>query len=37
LGGQNAREILDFLKNFEAGKHCIDTPYKEMFYGRADV
>lgn len=23
--------MLDFLKQFEAGKHCIDTPYKEIF------
>jgi hypothetical protein len=28
----NAMEISSFLKRFEAGKHCIDTPYKEMFY-----
>lgn len=32
LDRQNAREILDFLKHFEVGRHCIDTPYKEMFY-----
>jgi len=32
LDRNNAREILDFLKHFEAGRHCIDTPYKEMFY-----
>jgi uncharacterized protein YebE (UPF0316 family) len=32
LDRKNAREILDFLKHFEAGRHCIDTPYKEMFY-----
>lgn len=28
----NVMEILSFLKRFEAGKHCIDTPYKEMFF-----
>ena len=26
-----ARDVLRFLKQFEVGKHCIDTPYKEMF------
>lgn len=25
-------EILDFLKHFEAGRHCIDTPCKDFFY-----
>ena len=32
LNGKDARYILDFLKQFEAGRHCIDTPCKEMFY-----
>jgi hypothetical protein len=32
LDRKNGREILDFLKHFEAGKHCIDAPYKEIFY-----
>jgi hypothetical protein len=32
LDSRDARSILDFLKHFEAGRHCIDTPYKEMFY-----
>lgn len=32
LSRNDARYILDFLKQFEAGKHCIDTPCKEMFY-----
>jgi len=32
LSRRNALSILDFLKNFEAGKHCIDTPYKQIFY-----
>lgn len=30
LNGKNTREILSFLRNFEAGRNCIDTPYKEM-------
>lgn len=33
LGRNDIREVLHFLKQFEAGKHCIDTPYKEMFNG----
>ena len=32
LDRKDAREIFDFLKHFEAGRHCVDTPYKEMFY-----
>ncbi|OHD25263.1 MAG: hypothetical protein A2Y34_03915 [Spirochaetes bacterium GWC1_27_15] len=32
LGNQDARSILEYLKHFEAGRHCIDTPYKQMFY-----
>jgi hypothetical protein len=32
LDRTDAREIFDFLKHFEAGRHCIDTPYKEFFY-----
>ncbi len=32
LDRKNAREIFDFLKHFEAGRHCIDTPMKEFFY-----
>ena len=32
LDRKDAREILDFLKHFEAGRHCVDSPYKEMFY-----
>lgn len=32
LDRKNAREVLDFLKHFEAGRHCVDAPYKEMFY-----
>jgi hypothetical protein len=32
LNRQNAREIFDFLKHFEAGRHCVDTPMKEFFY-----
>lgn len=31
LNGQNARDILMFLKQFEAGRHCIDSPYREIF------
>lgn len=31
LGRQDARGISEYLKHFEAGRHCIDTPYKEIF------
>lgn len=33
LSRRDALGVLQFLKQFEAGKHCIDTPYKEMFVG----
>ncbi len=33
LNRKDAREIFDFLKHFEAGRHCIDTPHKEILYG----
>ena len=32
LDKKDAREIFDFLKHFEAGRHCVDSPYKQMFY-----
>ena len=32
LNRNDAREVMDFLKRYEAGRHCVDTPYKEMFY-----
>lgn len=32
LGVKDARYVLDFLKQFEGGRHCIDTPNK-CFYG----
>lgn len=32
LERKNARDILDFLKHFEGGGHCIDTPHKDFFY-----
>jgi hypothetical protein len=32
LGRSEARDVMMFLKQFEVGKHCIDSPYKEMFY-----
>jgi hypothetical protein len=32
LNGRYARDILDFLKQFEAGRHCIDTPNSPIFY-----
>jgi hypothetical protein len=32
LNRNDAREIMNFLKHFEGGRHCIDTPRKEMFY-----
>jgi len=31
IGKNDAKYILDFLKQFEAGRHCIDTPYKNIF------
>lgn len=31
LNRGNAMDILRFLKQFEAGRHCIDTPYIELF------
>ena len=31
LDRNDAMDTLRFLKQFEAGKHCIDTPYKQMF------
>lgn len=32
LNRKDGRYVLDFLKQFEASRHCIETPYKEMFY-----
>ena len=32
LDRDNAMDILKYLKQFEAGRHCIDHPYKELFY-----
>ncbi|HHX61249.1 MAG TPA: hypothetical protein GX707_11150 [Epulopiscium sp.] len=35
LSNRDAREVLNFLKQFEAGKHCIDAPnrmYREEFF-----
>jgi FtsZ-interacting cell division protein YlmF len=32
LGTSDARRVLDFLKQYEAGRHCIDTPNSQMFY-----
>lgn len=32
LNRKDAREIFDFLKYFEAGRHCVDASYQEMFY-----
>lgn len=32
LDRKDARDVMMFLKQFEAGRYCIDTPYKEMFY-----
>lgn len=32
LNRKDARDIFYFLKHFESGRHCIDAPYKEMFY-----
>ena len=31
LNRNDSRYVLDFLKQFEAGRHCIDTPYKNIF------
>jgi hypothetical protein len=32
LGYKDARDIMYFLKQFEGGRQCIDTPRQEMFY-----
>ncbi len=32
LDRKDASDILSFIKQFEAGRHCVDAPYKEMFY-----
>jgi hypothetical protein len=32
LDRKDGRYILDFLKQFEAGRHCVDAPFKEFFY-----
>ena len=32
LDRNNAKDMLHILKQFEGGRHCIDTPYKEIFY-----
>ena len=31
LDRRDGMEVLRFLKQFEAGKHCVDSPYKEFF------
>ena len=31
LDRSDGMEVLRFLKQFEAGKHCVDSPYKELF------
>ena len=32
LNRMDAMAIMRFLKQFEAGRHCIDAPHKDMFY-----
>ena len=32
LDARNARDLIQYLKQFEGGRHCIDTPYSEIFY-----
>jgi len=32
LNRNDGKYVLEFLKQFEAGRHCIDTPRKEIFY-----
>jgi len=32
LERRDAIDVMQFLKRYEAGRHCIDTPYKEFFY-----
>lgn len=32
LNRNDARDVMNFLKQFEAGRHCIDAPYTQMFY-----
>ena len=33
LNRKDAREVLDFLRHFEAGRHCIDTPNQFIYDG----
>ena len=32
LDARSVRDLLQYLKQFEAGRHCIDTPDSEIFY-----
>ena len=32
LDAKSIRDLLQYLKQFEAGRHCIDTPHPEIFY-----
>jgi uncharacterized protein YbaA (DUF1428 family) len=32
LNGRDAREIMMYLKQYEAGRHCIDFPGKDLLY-----
>jgi hypothetical protein len=32
LDARNARDLIQYLKQYEGGRHCIDTPYSEIFY-----
>jgi len=32
LDARSIRELLQYLKQYEAGRHCIDTPHSEIFY-----
>jgi hypothetical protein len=32
LDVRSIRELLQYLKQYEAGRHCIDSPHSELFY-----
>lgn len=32
LDVRSARDLIDYLKQYEAGRHCIDSPHSELFY-----
>lgn len=32
LGRKDMMDVMQFLKRYEAGRHCVDVPYSQMFY-----